>query len=173
MRKSSKLICFFFAAVFAVLLIAFAALTIKGFADYAAYLNSDVCAGMDRANGLGQSFSSSDLQSLARKEAIALYSESIVNEDPNLIESVKTTIIGKYTLVNGTYWYNPILAANIAKYWAFAGVSFYYAFALAAQIYVALRIEKAKYAEYYTMIVLLFVTLNIPSAILMICGRKN
>ncbi len=82
MRKSSKLICFFFAA---------------------AYLNSEVCAGIDKANGLGQSFGPSDLQSLATKEAIALYSESVINDTPSLIESVKTTILSKYTLVNGVY----------------------------------------------------------------------
>ncbi len=173
MRKNSKLICFFFAAAFAILLTVFAVLTIKGFSDFAAYLNSEVCAGMDKVNGLGQSFSPNDLQSLATKEAIALYGEPTINDNPNLVELVKTTILGKYTLINGVYWYNPILAANPAKYLVFAGVSIYSAIAIAIQFYVGLRIEKAKYTEYYTMIVLLFATLNIPSAILMICGRKD
>ncbi len=173
MRRSSKFICFFFAAAFAIALMIFAVLAIKGFSDYAAYFNSDVCAGMDKANGLGQSFSPSDLQSLATKEANALYGEPIVNENPILIESVKTTILGKYTLVNGVYWYNTILAANPTKYWVFVGVSIYSAIALAVQIYAGLRIEKAKYAEYYATIFLLFATLNLPSAILMICGRQD
>lgn len=173
MRRSSMLICFFFAAAFAILLTAFAVLAIKGFSGYAAYLKSDVCAGMDKANGLGQSFSPSDLQSLATKEAIVIYGEPAVNDNPNLIESVKTTILSKYTLVKGVYWYNSILASSPAKYWAFVGVSIYSAIALAVQVCVGLRIEKAKYAEYYTMIVMLFATLNVPSAVLMICGRKD
>lgn len=173
MRRSAKFICFFFATVFVVLLIAFAVLTIKGFVDYVSYLNSDVCAGMDRANGLGQSFNADDLQTLARGEAIATYSQSVVDGNPNLIESVKSTILSKYTLVNGIYYYNLIPAAIPTEYWVFAAVSIYWAIALVIQIYVSMRNEKAKYTEYYTMIVLLFATLNIPSAVLMICGRKD
>ncbi len=173
MRRSAKLICYIFAAVFAVLLVVFAVLAIKGFVDYANYLNSDFCAGMDKANGLGQSFNASELQSLAAKEAAAVYGESTVSESPTLIEAVKTTILSKYTLVNGIYYYNSILAANPTEYWVFAGISVYSAIALAIQIYVSMRNEKADYTEYYTMIVLLFATLNVPSAVLMICGRKD
>ena len=173
MRRSAKLICLFFAAVFTVLLIIFAVLAIKGFADYANYLNSDACAGMDKANGLGQIFNAADLQKLAEAEAIELYGEETVGGTPTLIESVKTVILSKYTLVNGVYCYNTFLAVNPTEYWGFASVSLYSAVAIAAQIYVSMRNEKANYTEYYTMIVLLFATLNIPSAVLMICGRKD
>ncbi len=173
MRRSAKLICYFFAAVFAVLLVVFAVLAIKGFVDYANYLNSEVCAGMDRANGLGQSFNASDLQSLAAKEAAAIYGESIVSDNPLFVEEMKRTIVGQYTLINGVYYYNKIFAVDPTKYWAFAGVSLYSAVALAAQIYVSMRNEKANYTEYYIMIVLLLMTLNIASGILMICGRKD
>lgn len=173
MRKSAKLICYFFAAVFAVLLVIFAVFSIKGFAEYANFLNSDVCRGMDPANGLGRSFNASDLQSLAAKEATALYGESTVNENPYLVESLKTTILNHYTLVNGVYYYNNVFAVNPAKYFVFTCISIYSAIALAVQIYVSTRYEKAKYTEYYTMIVLLFAALNIPSAVLMICGREE
>lgn len=173
MRRNAKLTCFFFATIFAALLILFAVLAIKGFVDYSNYLNSDVCAGMDKANGLGQSFNAADLQNLALKEAIATYGESAVDANPSLVETMKTVILGKYTLINDVYYFNKIFEINPAKYWVFTGVSLYSVLALAAQIYVALRNEKAKYGEYYTMIVLLFATLNIPSAVLMICGRKN
>ena len=173
MRRSAKFICFFFAAVFAALLITFAVLAIKGLVDYVSFLNSDVCAGMDKANGLGQSFNASDLQSLAAKEAAAIYGESLVDDNPLFAEEMKRTILGQYTLINGVYYYNKIFAVDPTKYWVFAGVSLYSAVALAAQIYVSMRNEKANYTEYYTMIVLLFATLNIPSAILMICGRKD
>ena len=62
--------------------------------------------GMDPALGLGQSFKMSELQELATKLANATYTEEVVAANPNLIESVKTTILGKYTLHGMTYTYN-------------------------------------------------------------------
>ena len=62
--------------------------------------------GMNPELGLGQSFQTSQLQELARKLAVDTYTEAVVNENPNLIESVKATILGKYTLHGTTYTYN-------------------------------------------------------------------
>ena len=62
--------------------------------------------GMDPALGLGQAFKTSELQELATKLANATYTEEVVAANPNLIESVKATILGKYTLHGTTYTYN-------------------------------------------------------------------
>mgnify|MGYP002515369399 CR=1 FL=1 len=63
-------------------------------------------AGMDVANGLGQQFAAGSLHTLAEAEAYELYGETVVTQNPNLIESVKTTILSKYTLHGTTYFYN-------------------------------------------------------------------
>ena len=73
---------------------------------------TDVQKGMDPTlvieNGaaLGQKFASSDLQALATAEANKLYTAEVVANNPNLIESVKSTILGKYTLHGKLYTYN-------------------------------------------------------------------
>lgn len=67
---------------------------------------NDAQRGMDTANGLGQFFDMSKLQELATKEAVATYTQAVVDENPNLIESMKTTILSKYTLHGTTYTYN-------------------------------------------------------------------
>lgn len=61
---------------------------------------------LDPAVGLGQQFAASDLQKLARAQAIFDYGEVVVADNPNLIESVKTTILSKYTLHGTNYFYN-------------------------------------------------------------------
>lgn len=78
---------------------------LKGLVTVLPALN-DAQRGMDAANGLGQFFDASELQALARAEAVATYGETTVNETPTLIENVKTTILGKYTLHGTTYTYN-------------------------------------------------------------------
>lgn len=73
---------------------------------------TDVQKGMDPAlvieNGaaLGQKFAAADLQALATAEANKLYTAEVVAANPNLIESVKSTILGKYTLHGKLYTYN-------------------------------------------------------------------
>ena len=67
---------------------------------------TDVQKGMDEAIGLGQKFASADLQALAVAEANKLYTAEVVANNPNLIESVKSTILGKYTLHGKLYTYN-------------------------------------------------------------------
>ncbi len=83
---------------------------LKGLVTVLPALN-DAQRGMDAANGLGQFFDASELQALATTEANFLYSEETVAANPNLIESVKSTIISKYTLHGTTYTYN--LSATI------------------------------------------------------------
>lgn len=83
---------------------------LKGLVTVLPALN-DAQKGMDTVNGLGQFFSASDLQAKATTEAYALYTKEVVDANPNLIESVKTTILGKYTLHGTTYTYN--LSATI------------------------------------------------------------
>lgn len=172
MRNSAKLFCYIFTIVFALCFITFLILAIIGFIDYVNTLNSQACAGMDPINGLGQSFNASDLQTLAEKEAIATYGEAAVKETSTLIENVKTTILGKYTLHNGIYYYNMLPIID-PKCWFYIAACSILLITIAIQIYTATRLEKAKYTEYYTLIALQFISLNIPSAILMICGRKD
>ena len=73
---------------------------------------NDVQKGMNDSIGLGQYFSASDLHTLGTKLAETNYSAQIANnanylvENPNLIESSKSTILSKYTLHGTTYTYN-------------------------------------------------------------------
>ena len=55
--------------------------------------------------GLGQSFAKGDLQALAEALAKAQYTEAVVNENPNLIESAKATITSNYELHGSLYTY--------------------------------------------------------------------
>lgn len=72
---------------------------------------NDAQKGMDLANGLGQKFEASKLQELATNLAYATYGQDKVEENLNLIESAKTTILGKYNLHGTTYVYK--LSASI------------------------------------------------------------
>lgn len=63
-------------------------------------------SGYAPALDLGQSFAASDLQDLARKLAVDTYTKTVVDANPNLIESVKTTILSKYTIHGTVYTYN-------------------------------------------------------------------
>ena len=55
---------------------------------------------------LGQKFGAAGLQKLAEALAVDTYGQDVVTANPNLIESVKATILGKYTLHGTTYTYN-------------------------------------------------------------------
>lgn len=68
-----------------------------------------VQAGLDPANGLGQMFASSDLQTLATELAQRTY--GVDGATATVIEAMKTTIMGKYTLYGSSYVYN--LSATI------------------------------------------------------------
>ena len=78
---------------------------LKGLVTVLPALN-DAQKGMAPELGLGQAFKTSQLQELATKLANETYTEAVVAENPNLIESVKATILGKYTLHGMTYTYN-------------------------------------------------------------------
>ena len=78
---------------------------LKGLVTVLPALN-DAQKGMSPDLGLGQAFKTSELQDLATKLANATYTEEVVAANPNLIESVKSTILGKYTLHGTTYTYN-------------------------------------------------------------------
>lgn len=78
---------------------------LKGLVTVLPALN-DAQKGMAPESGLGQAFKASELQDLATKLANSTYTEEVVAANPNLIESVKTTILGKYTLHGTTYTYN-------------------------------------------------------------------
>ena len=78
---------------------------LKGLVTVLPALN-DAQKGMDETIGLGQKFQASELQALAKALAEKTYTAEVVENNPNLIESVKTTILGKYTLHGLTYTYN-------------------------------------------------------------------
>lgn len=78
---------------------------IKGLVTVLPALN-DTQKGMDALNGLGQKFAAGQLQSLATTQANLTYGSDVVAENPNLIESMKTTILSKYTLHGTDYVYN-------------------------------------------------------------------
>lgn len=68
------------------------------------------------ANGvqdsLGQFFKAGNLQALATELANQTYGETVVSANPNLIESIKSTILSKYTLHGTTYTYNLSAVIN-------------------------------------------------------------
>lgn len=78
---------------------------LKGLVTVLPALN-DAQRGMDEAIGLGQYFDASQLQELATASATKTYGADVVATNPNLIESVKSTILGKYTLHGLKYTYN-------------------------------------------------------------------
>ena len=73
---------------------------------------NDMQRGMNEAIGLGQSFQASELHALGVKLVEANYAKQIsenanyLKDNPNLIESAKSTILSKYTLHGTTYTYN-------------------------------------------------------------------
>lgn len=73
---------------------------------------NNVQRGMNEAIGLGQKFDASQLHDLGKALAASNYKEQIaeninyLNENPNLIEASKSTILSKYTLHGTTYTYN-------------------------------------------------------------------
>ena len=75
-------------------------------------MNPDIAVEIADKNGklikytLGQSFDMSALQKLAEKLAVETYTQEVVDANPNLIESIKSTILGKYTLHGTLYTYN-------------------------------------------------------------------
>ncbi len=75
---------------------------IKGLVTVLPAVN-DAQKGLD---GIGQTFEAGDLQEIAKQLAIKTYGPETVDATPTLIENVKTTILGKYTLHGTTYTYN-------------------------------------------------------------------
>ena len=67
---------------------------------------NDIQRGMNEAIGLGQYFEASQLQELATKMAVNTYGQDVVTANPNLIESIKSTITSNYTLHGAKYVYN-------------------------------------------------------------------
>ena len=73
---------------------------------------NNVQRGMNETIGLGQKFDASQLHDLGKALAASNYKEQIaananyLNENPNLIEASKSTILSKYTLHGTTYTYN-------------------------------------------------------------------
>ncbi len=57
-------------------------------------------------DGIGQTFQAAELQEIATELAENTYGKATVAATPTLIENVKTTILGKYTLHGTTYTYN-------------------------------------------------------------------
>lgn len=72
------------------------------------YMNEVANQGMAPSIGLGITFKPNELQELSTKLAIETYSKEVVDSNPNLIESVRATILGKYSLFADTYWYNDV-----------------------------------------------------------------
>ena len=66
---------------------------------------TDAQKGLNEGIGLGQKFQASDLQALGEALAKANYASQIANDanyllnNPNLIESAKSTILSKYTIL--------------------------------------------------------------------------
>ena len=74
--------------------------------DWVVYNRVITSEGMDPSIGLTGRFLATELQGCAERLAIKTYGESVVYANPNLIESTKSTILGKYTLSGNYYWYN-------------------------------------------------------------------
>lgn len=77
-------------------------------------LSPDVVAtyGDGLTASLGQTFNKDALQALAEKWAEMTYGATKVSENPNLVESMKTTILSKYNLYGTTYAYSLSAVIN-------------------------------------------------------------
>ncbi len=104
---------------------------------------NDTQAGMDVAVGLGQKFDAASLHSLATAEANYLYGEETIKTNPNLIESVKTTILSKYTLHGTTYFYN---GSAIIDWGAFINAIIAFII-IGATLFVIVRVVRAAEAK--------------------------
>lgn len=104
---------------------------------------NDTQAGMDVAVGLGQKFDAASLHALATAEANYLYGEETIQANPNLIESVKTTILSKYTLHGTTYFYN---GSAIIDWGAFINAIIAFII-IGATLFVIVRVVRAAEAK--------------------------
>jgi len=67
---------------------------------------NDAQKGLNAEIGIGQSFNIDELHNMAIKLAESNYTASVVEDNLELIESAKTTILNNYTLHGTTYTYN-------------------------------------------------------------------
>lgn len=157
----SGIISFVFAIILCVTLIQFAV----------EKSNADAKGGMNDEIGLTISFEASQLHDLAIELAKVNYKEQIdenpnyLKENPNLVESAKSTILSKYRLRGTTYWYKlypeinqPVLVLNISL--AVFGI---YSLIMNAYCYYVIK-KKSTYSV--TLAVISILSLNIPSGVL-------
>ena len=132
---------------------------------------SEAKGGMNDEIGLTISFEASQLHDLAIELAKVNYKEQIdenpnyLKENPNLVESAKSTILSKYRLKGTTYWYKlypeinqPVLVLNISL--MIFGI---YSLIMNAYCYYVIK-KKSTYSVKLAVISIL--SLNIPSGVL-------
>ncbi len=95
-------------AIALITLLVFSILLSVNIVKYNQYQYEMEHTGMSPEIGLKGSFPFSNLAEYAEILAINTYGEEVVANNPNLIESVKSVILGKYTLHGDTYYYNPV-----------------------------------------------------------------
>jgi hypothetical protein len=167
MVRAAWISCIYFLAAFLLCCALFALVFAMMWFEYSDALSTGAGAGMAPANGLGQTFAAADLQDLARGMAVQTYGETMVSECPALIENVKVTILSNYTLNGTIYSYDKM---PVFLGWPFLGLSVWFALIAIMHIYALLRVRWAGPREYCTIIVLMFLSLDTPAAILLICG---
>ena len=100
--------------IFIVALTLFLCNFISSIVDYNRAMTSE---GMDPSVGLTGIFKITELQGCSERLAIKTYGKNVVEANPNLIESVKATILSHYTLQGDLYWYNLVGPVTI-QYWS-------------------------------------------------------
>ena len=170
LKNAARIFCIAFMGAAIIAIVILAIFFFKEWNAYNEKLYSDAAAGMDPSIGLVQYFKASDLQELAKAEAIATYGQATVSEKPTLIENVKSTILSKYTLHGDAYVYNflPVFMGWPYLYSVIGFIVF-----ILFQLYVLIRVNKAKLTELYCMVAIMFMTLNIPSAIFLLSVAKQ
>lgn len=140
--------------------------------------NAEAKGGMNDEIGLTISFEASQLHDLAVELAKVNYKEQIdenpdfLKENPNLVESAKSTILFKYQLKGTTYWYKlypeinqPVLVLNISL--VIFGI---YSLIMNAYCYYVIK-KKSTYSVKLAVISIL--SLNIPSGVLIAILSNN
>ena len=168
--RGAKLACIYLLAAFLICCTLYTFIFIMMRLDYCEALASEASAGMDPAYGLGQTFAAVDLQDLAKGLAIRTYGEAAVEASPSLIENVKSVILSKYTLDGVVYRYDMV---PTFRGWPFLGLFIWSACMALMQAYALLRVGKAGPKEYCAITVLMFASLDMPAAVLLVCGWSD
>lgn len=167
--KAFQIVYMILSAVLAVTFIIILCVTLIGYSVDKS--NAEKHGGYNDEIGLTISFEAQELHNLAYELAKYDYQDEISNDpdylsnNPNLIESEKSTILAKYTLHGTTYWYNlyPVIETSYLVLCIVFIVFGIYSFLMNLYCYSVIK-KKNEYS--IKLGVISIFSLNIPSGVL-------